>query len=295
MIPRSYLFVPADSEKKLAKGADSGADALLLDLEDAVSAVRKPVAREMARAYLDARPLPRQQEIWIRINDLHSGFALDDLAAVVGGKPDGLMIPKTNSGVDVTLISHYLDILEVRDGVPPGHIKLMVVSTETAEAIFNLGTYKGSSKRLTGLSWGAEDLATSLGASSNKGPDGLLLPIYQLARSLCVAGAQTAGVTAYDTAFINFKDPEGLKATMAAARRDGYRGALAIHPDQVAVINEAFTPSEAEVAWARRVIAAFDAEPGAGVVSLEGKMLDRPHQRQAEAVLALYESIKARG
>lgn len=295
MIPRSYLFVPADSEKKLSKGADSGADALLLDLEDAVAAVRKPVGREMARAYLDARPLPRKQQVWIRINDLHSGFALDDLAAVVGGKPDGLMIPKTHSGADVTLISHYLDVLEVRDGVPPGHIKLMVVATETAEAIFTLGSYKGCSKRLTGLTWGAEDIATAIGATSNKGPDGQLLLIYQLARSLCVAGAAAAGITAYDTAYIDYKNPEGLKATMAAARRDGYRGALAIHPDQVPVINEAFTPSEQEVAWATRVVDAFNAEPGAGVVGLDGKMLDRPHQRQAEAVLALYESIKARG
>jgi citrate lyase subunit beta/citryl-CoA lyase len=290
---RSMLFVPADSEKKLARGADSGADALILDLEDAVAPARKPAAREMARAYLDAHRGQRRHQLWIRINPLDTEHALPDLAAIVGGAPDGLMLPKCNSVAEVRRLADYLSALEVREGVAAGSIKVMIVATETATAMFNLGSYAGA-PRLVGMTWGAEDLATSVGAISNRDEDGRLTTLYQMARSLCVCAAASANVQPLDTAFLDFRNPDALRRTMEASRRDGFRGALAIHPDQVGPINETFTPSAEEVAWATRVTEAFAAE-GAGVISLDGKMLDAPHLRQAEAVLALAKELAARG
>jgi citrate lyase subunit beta / citryl-CoA lyase len=284
---RAWLFVPGDSEKKLAKAESFGADVLILDLEDAVSAERRPAARALVRDYLAARRGgKRPSELWVRVNPLSSGLALADLAAVMPGAPDGIVLPKTDSGADVAELAHYLSALEAREDIPDGSTRVLPVATETARALFQLGTYTKVSQRLAGLTWGAEDLPAALGASTNRGPDGELAFVYQLARALCLAGAVAAGVQPIDTVYPDFRDAAGLEKTCARARMDGFTGKIAIHPDQVAVIQRAFAPSEAEVAHARRVVAAFRASPGAGTVGLDGRMLDKPHLVQAERVLA---------
>jgi citrate lyase subunit beta / citryl-CoA lyase len=223
--------------------------------------------------------------LWVRINPLSTDKALADLAAITGGAPDGIMLPKTTSGVDVVVAGHYLSALEVREGVPEGSIRIFAVATETAPALFGLGTFAGCSPRLAGITWGAEDLSAALGASTNRDEKGELEFTYRLARSLCLAGAVAAGVQPLDTVFVDFRDSEGLRAESRAAARAGFTGKIAIHPDQVPIINEAFTPTAEEVAHARRVIEAFAA--GAGTVALDGKMLDMPHLKQAQRILAL--------
>lgn len=283
---RSLLFVPGDSERKLAKAETSGADALVLDLEDAVQASRLPVAREMVCRYLCARP-ERRQAIWVRINPLDSGLALDDLAAIVRGRPDGILLPKVPGASAIGLLGSYLDALEARDAVPQGSVGIIPVATETADALFSLGGYKHSSPRLQGLTWGAEDLAAAIGASTNRQDDGEYEFTYRLARSLCLLGAHAAGVRAIDTIWGNFKDDAGLRKDAALARKAGFSGKIAIHPDQVAAINEAFTPDEAELAHARRIVQAFEQAQGAGTVQLDGQMLDRPHLKQAMQILAM--------
>lgn len=283
---RSMLFIPADSERKLAKGESSGADALILDLEDAVAPSRTQLAREMAVAYLRSRAERGVQELWVRINPLSTPAALLDLI-VVGGAPDGIMLPKVCSAADVVQLSHYLDALEVREGVKPGCIRIMPVATETPQSLFALGSYEGCSARLSGLTWGAEDIAAALGASTNRQPDGEYDAVYQLARSLCLAGAVAAGVQPIDTIWGDYGDEAGLLRDAVAARKRGFTGKIAIHPNQVATINAAFTPSSAELAWSRRVVDLFENNPGLGTVGLEGKMLDMPHLKQAQRVLAL--------
>jgi len=284
---RSMLFVPGDSERKLAKGEGAGADALILDLEDAVAADRRPFARSLVREYLAARlGDARRPALWVRINPLDSGDALADLAGVMPGAPDGIVVPKTNSGEDVVRLDHYLSALEAREGVAPGRTRILPVATETAGALFHLSSYAGASARLHGLTWGAEDLPAALGASTNRGPDGELAFVYQLARALCLAAAVAADVQPLDTVFPDFRDLAGLERNAARARMDGFTGKIAIHPDQVPVIQTAFTPSAAELAHARAVVAAFDANPDAGTVALDGKMLDRPHLVQARKTLA---------
>ncbi|MFJ3460152.1 HpcH/HpaI aldolase/citrate lyase family protein [Achromobacter spanius] len=285
MALRSLLFVPGDSERKLAKAPASGADALILDLEDAVDAARLPVARGMVREYLAARPTSGP-ELWVRINPLDSGLALDDLAEVVRGRPDAILLPKGQGAPDIVVLDHYLSALEVREGLPPGGIGIMPVATETAGAMFNLGGYAGCSPRLRGLTWGAEDLAAVLGAASNRREDGEYDLTYELARSLCLLGATAAGVPAIDTIWGNFRDAEGLQRDAARARRAGFTGKIAIHPDQVAPINQAFTPDPADVARARRIVQAFEDAPGVGTLQLDGEMLDRPHLKQALRILA---------
>ena len=287
MTPRSWLFVPADSEKKLAKVDGCGADAVILDLEDAVAAPRKATARAMAAAFLAQRPGVRATALWVRINPLGDANALADLAAVVVHAPDGIMLPKAEGPADITRLGHYLDALEAASGLPLGGIKVLPVATETAIAPFRLGDYAAApNPRLTGLTWGAEDLSAELGASGNTGADGGWTLTYRLVRSLTLLGAHAAGVAAIETLYADFRDEAGLRATSQAARAEGFAGRLAIHPAQVAVINAAFSPSEGEIAHARRVLDAFDSDPGAGAVGLDGKMLDRPHRRQAERVLA---------
>lgn len=285
MALRSLLFVPGDSERKLAKAPASGADALILDLEDAVDAARLPAAREMVREYLTARPASGP-ELWVRINPLDSGLALDDLAAVVRGRPDAILLPKGQGAADITVLDHYLAALEAREGVSPGAIGIMPVATETAAAMFNLGGYAGCSARLRGLTWGAEDLAAVLGAASNRREDGEYDFTYQMARSLCLLGATAAGVAAIDTIWGNFRDADGLHKDATRARRAGFVGKIAIHPDQVAIINAAFTPDAADVARARRIVDAFEQAPGVGTLQLDGEMLDRPHLKQAMRILA---------
>ena len=282
---RSFLFVPGDSEKKLAKGAGTGADALVIDLEDSVAASRKSVAREMAAAYL-AAATRRTPQLWVRINPLDEG-GLADLAAIVRAAPDGIMIPKTEGPEDVLRLSHCLDALEARDGVATA-ARILPVATETARSIFRLGLFAEQTlARLYGLTWGAEDLATALGASTNKGPDGAFAYTYRMVRSHCLLAAKAAGVEAVDTLQADFRDEEGLLASSRLARQEGFSGRLAIHPAQVAAINEGFLPGAEEVAFAERVVAAFAAAPEAGTLALDGKMLDVPHLKQAKAILAL--------
>jgi citrate lyase subunit beta/citryl-CoA lyase len=294
MIFRSMLFVPGDSERKLGKGESSPADALILDLEDSVAPDRTAIAREVVRAYLQSRPDRSKQQLWVRINPLSSEKGLPDLAAMVAGKPDGIILPKPDSGVDIVLLDHYLRALETREGIAVGSIRAIPVATETAKAVFALGSYAGSSPRLAGITWGAEDLSAALGASTNKASSGAYAFTYELARSLCLAGAVAADVQPIDTLYVDFRDLAGLEADCKASRQLGFTGRIAIHPDQVAVINAAYSPDAGEIAFARRVVDAFAASPGTGVVGLEGKMLDMPHLKQANRLLAMAEMMASR-
>jgi citrate lyase subunit beta/citryl-CoA lyase len=263
---RSLLFVPGDSERKQAKALSSPADALILDLEDSVAAAQLPAARARVR----------------------------DLAAIFPGGPDGIVLPKASSAAEVTEVAHYLEGLEASEGKPSGATKLLVIATETPQAVLSMGGYRqaldadpGARGRLAGLTWGSEDLSAALGISQKTDEAGSLTFTFQLARSLCVLTAAAVGVQAIDGVFADFRDLAGLQQDIQMARRDGFTGKLAIHPDQVEAINAAFVPSAAEVDWARRVVAAFEAAPGVGVVGLDGRMLDKPHLVQARRVLEL--------
>jgi citrate lyase subunit beta/citryl-CoA lyase len=284
MTVRSFLFVPADSERKLAKGLESGTDALILDLEDSVSATNRPMARKLARAFLDAHGSERIKR-YVRCNPLASGLALDDLAATVGGRPDGILLPKCTPD-DVATLDHYLAAFETAAGAPPGAIRIVAIATETPEAVFALGKYAGSSARLEGITWGAEDLAACLGAN-NRRLDGSYDGPYQVARSLCLLAAGAAGVAAIDTIYTDFRDPAGLEAECKAARRSGFVSKMAIHPAQLDAINTAFSVSAEEREWAERVIAAFAAQPDAGTLALDGKMIDKTHLVLARRLLGL--------
>ena len=292
---RSFLFVPGDSERKLAKAQTSQADALILDLEDAVAPENIDRARAMVREYLQARRPSKAssgQQLWVRINPIQTPKALADLAAIMPGAPDGIMLPKSDSATETITLAHYLSALEAREGLAPESTRILPVATETPRAMFALGSYHGASSRLFGLTWGAEDLSTAIGASTNRLLDGEYEFTYKLARSLCLLAASAAGIAAIDTIWSNFKDPEGLRADSKAARRAGFSGRIAIHPDQVDIINQAFTPDANEVAFAQRVVDAFAASGGAGTLQLDGKMLDRPHLTQAEKLLELAARIK---
>ncbi|QHN36715.1 HpcH/HpaI aldolase/citrate lyase family protein [Gordonia pseudamarae] len=284
---RSFLFVPGDSERKLGKVASSAADAVILDLEDAVSASRKLLARQMVSEFivgeLGDRDGPR---LWVRINPLDSGLALEDLAAVVPAAPAGIMIPKIDGPDDVLRVGHYLEALETSHRLPAGAIKVLPVATETARAPFRLGDFATAGiDRLYGLTWGAEDLSAALGASTNVGPDGEWAMTYRLVRSLMLMGARAADVEAVETLYVDIADDEGLAESSRRARAEGFSGRIAIHPGQVDTINAAFTPTAGEVEYAQRVIEAFSAD--VGTVALDGKMLDLPHLKQAQRVLAL--------
>jgi len=283
---RSLLFVPGDSERKLAKSAGVKSDVLILDLEDSVAPSQKSVARDNVQAFLAASADRSATQLWVRINPVELPESLVDLAAVMGARPDGIIQPKTRSPDDVIRLSHYLDAFEAQHAIAAGTTRILPVATETPDAIFSLGGFARCGSRLAGLTWGAEDLSTAVGATTNKQEDGTWSHPYQLARSLCLFGAHAAGVPAIDTLFADFRDPAGLRASCAAARRDGFSGKIAIHPDQVAVINECFTPSVEEVAHARRIIALFDANPGVGTLAMDGLMLDIPHLRQARRIAA---------
>jgi citrate lyase subunit beta/citryl-CoA lyase len=280
---RSLLFVPADSERKLARGLESGADALILDLEDSVAAAR-PIARKLARQFLEAHG-PDRIGRYVRVNPLASGLALDDLAATVGGCPDGILLPKCVPE-DVRTLDHYLSAFEAAAGLPVGNIRIIAIATETPAAVFALGGYAGVSPRLEAITWGAEDLAACVGGN-NRVADGTYDGPYRLARSLCLLAAANAQVAALDTIYTDFKDPVGLKEECAAARRSGFAGKMAIHPAQLATINEAFSTSAEEREWAERVIAAFAANPNAGTLALDGKMIDRPHLTLARRLLGV--------
>jgi citrate lyase subunit beta/citryl-CoA lyase len=285
---RSLLFIPGDSDKKLGKVADCGADAVILDLEDSVGLASKNAAREKVADFLFGfdRAGAGAPQLWARINPLDSGMAETDLAAVVPSRPDGIMLPKPDGPEDCARLSSLLDHMELAHGVTPGSIGIIPVATETALSPFRLGDYATAGlARLRGLTWGAEDLAAALGATGNRGEDGEWLFTYRLVRSLTLMAAHAAGVPAIETLHADFKDEAGLLASSRQARAEGFSGRLAIHPAQVGPINEGFTPSADEVEHARRVVAAFDAEPGAGVVGLDGKMLDMPHLKAARRTL----------
>jgi citrate lyase subunit beta/citryl-CoA lyase len=290
MTIRSFLFVPGDSERKFAKAQTTQADALILDLEDAVAPENIDRARGMVKELLQSRrsstKASGRQQLWVRINPIQTPTALADLAAIMAGGPDGIMLPKADSATEAITLGNYLSALEAREGLTPESTRILPVATETARAMFALGSYHGASSRLFGLTWGAEDLSTAIGASTNRLLDGEYEFTYKLARSLCLLGASAAGVAAIDTIWSNFKDTEGLQADAKAARRAGFSGKMAIHPDQVDIINSAFTPDENEVMFARRVVDAF-ATAGAGTLQLDGKMLDRPHLAQAQNLLEL--------
>jgi citrate lyase subunit beta/citryl-CoA lyase len=283
--PRAFLFVPADSDRKLAKGAESGADALILDLEDSVGAERKPIAREMAATWLAARR-PDGPEGWVRVNALDSGLTMSDLAAVVRARPDGIVLPKCSAPDQLRVVDAALSALEAREGLADRSIRVMPIVTETPAALFSLGTYAGS-PRLAAMTWGGEDLAAGVGAKANRREDGGWDELYRLARSLTLAGAAAAEVPAIDTIYVDFRNEAGFAAECAEARRMGYAGRMAIHPAQVAVIQATFSPTEEEIAWARAVVEGFAAQPGAGVISISGKMVDRPHLVQAQRILGV--------
>lgn len=273
---RSFLFVPADSERKLAKGPSSGPDGLILDLEDSVATDRKRVARDMALAYLKSadRSGPK---LYVRVNAFDTGLTLGDLATVMQGKPDGIVFPKCVGQADLDLMSNYLDALEAREGVEPGATRILTIATESAAAILALTAAPAKHARLMGHSWGGEDLMADLGALA-KGPSpGVYDDTFKLARTVNLMASVAAGVTAYDTVYPDIKNVDGLRAEAHDARRMGYGGKIAIHPDQVAIIHEVFTPTAAEIEWANRVIATFENNPSAGVLTMDGKMLDKPH------------------
>jgi citrate lyase subunit beta / citryl-CoA lyase len=292
---RSMLFIPGDSEKKLGKVDACGADAVILDLEDSVAPENKALARDLVPAFMKDRPRgARKLQLWVRVNPFDTGLTLDDLTAVVPAAPDGIMQPKTDSPECLRRMSHYLDALEAAHGIEPGSIKILPVATETAVAPFHLGEFATAGlKRLVGLTWGAEDLSAAIGASTNLDSSGEWSFTYKMARSLTLLAAHASGVQALDTLFVDFKDDEGLRASCRAARAEGFTGRIAIHPAQVAGINESFMPSVAEIAHARRVLDAFAANPGAGTVGLDGKMIDIPHQKQAQRVLAQAQAFGA--
>ncbi len=291
-ILRSFLFVPADSEKKLKKATNLGADALILDLEDAVLPVNKALGRKLACAFL--RDAKTNAQIWVRVNPLDSEYIAEDLEAVVPLAPDGIMLPKPDGPVDIETLSRRLERLEHKYELPLGGIKILPVATETARAVMSLGLYPRTHlPRLLGLTWGAEDLATDIGALTNKGPDGNFAFTYQVVRSHTLIAAKAAGIQAVDTLYDNFRDKEGLRARAGCAFAEGFTGMLAIHPAQVPIINKSFTPTEAQVRQAEAVIQAFKDDPGAGAVQVGGKMIDMPHLKQAQNILSLYKSTKS--
>lgn len=280
---RSWLFAPGDSEKKMAKAMEGTADIVLIDLEDAVAPDNKANTRPMVHDFIKANPAQRHR-LWVRINPFDGPHTLADLAAIMPANPGGIMLPKVYGRQDVEKLDHCLSALEVANGIEEGSTPVIVLITETAEAMFHTGDYQGA-PRVVALTWGAEDLADSIGASSNRNSDGSYSFTYELARSLTVLGAAAAGVTAIETISADFKDLDALKARAEKVRRDGFRGMLAIHPAQVDVINAAFTPTDAEIAEAQEIVDLFAANPGVGAIGWKGGMLDRPYLARAERLL----------
>jgi len=287
---RSLLFVPADSARKLDKAMSSGADALIIDLEDSIALDGKARARESAVAFLKhATASAMRPYLMVRVNGLQTGLTDADLDAIAPAKPDAIMLPKAEGGAALAHADAKLAVREAQNDLPDGRIKILPIATETAAALFMVGTFAGASARLIGMTWGAEDLSAELGARANRDEQGRFLDPYRLARSLCLAGAAVAAVPAIDTVFIDFRNDAGFRRECEEACRDGFVGKMAIHPAQVPIINEVFTPSADAIAHARSVIAAFAAAPGAGVagvVGIGGVMYDRPHLVRAKQLLA---------
>ena len=283
MILRSLLFVPGDSERKLAKSLSSPADALILDLEDSVAAENRPKARTLVLDYLKEKKGP--QALWVRVNPVGTDDCRADLDAIVAGAPAGIVVPKPDSPATLLALDKMLTPLEKKHALKERSIKLLPVATETPTAVTTLMEYRNAPPRLAALTWGAEDLSAAVGAATNRAEDGEFLLTYKIVRSLCLLAAKAAGVEAIETLHADFRDTKGLERFARAAQREGFSGMMAIHPDQVGIINAAFTPSDSDVAYARRVVEAFAS--GAGVAQLDGKMLDKPHLNQARHVLEL--------
>ena len=270
---RSLLFVPGDRPERMAKAAALDVDALILDLEDSVAPEAKARARGDVAGFLAG---PRGVPLFVRINPLDLGLADDDLAAVLPARPDGIVLPKAEGAASLAALDAKLD----------GDIRILPIATETPAAIFALGTYGGVTARLAGLTWGAEDLPAAIGAATSRESDGGYTAPYQLARSLTLFGAHAAGVPAIETVYPDFRDLDGLAAYAARGMRDGFTGMMAIHPSQIPVINAAFTPSAEQIAQARRIVDLFASNPGAGALQLDGRMVDAPHLKAAQALIA---------
>jgi citrate lyase subunit beta/citryl-CoA lyase len=284
---RSLLFIPGDDEKKLGKGVGSGADALILDLEDSVGAARKGAARQVTAQYIAAtRVAETRPRLYVRINALDTPLWEDDLAGVMGSGPDGILLPKARSGEDVHNLSIALHHAEERAGASTGATRIIAIATEVAVSLLRMNTYLDASARLEGLTWGAEDLAAAVGAQANREPDGSWTSPYSLARNLCLFTAVAANAQPIDTVFVNFRDEQGFRREASTAARDGFTGKMAIHPNQVAAINEIFTPKPEEVARAHEIVQAFADHPDAGVLAISGHMVDRAHVKGAERILA---------
>ena len=281
---RSYLFVPGDSERKLAKAADCGADALIIDLEDSVDSSKRAKARQQAADFLKQSIAA---ELWVRINPQCSEESSTDLQAIMPSAPHGIILPKPESAADVQRLSGDLEALERENGIEPGSTLILPIVTERPAALFTLHEYAQYTERLAGLTWGAEDLSAALGATTNRGADGRWLAPYQLARSLCLFAAAAAQVPAIDTVYTDFRDEAGLARFAGDARRDGFSGMLAIHPAQVPVINAAFEPSKDEISRAKKIVQMFADNSDSGVLQLDGEMIDRPHYIQAKHILDL--------
>jgi citrate lyase subunit beta/citryl-CoA lyase len=281
---RSWLFVPGDSDRKADKAATCGADILIFDLEDSVAASQKELARKMVADRITDSG--RDWSLWVRVNPLDGGLTVDDLDAVVRPGLAGILLPKPEGGPDVSRLADAIASREAAAGIAPGTIRIAPVATETATALFTLGSYASAHPRLAALTWGAEDLAADIGAATNRGDDGDFTTPYKLVRNLALFAAAAARVPAIDTLHADFRDVEGLERECRTSRRDGFIGRLAIHPAQVEVINRCYTPSEAEILWARRIVDAFAANPDAGALGLDGKMIDLPHLVAARKTLA---------
>jgi citrate lyase subunit beta/citryl-CoA lyase len=287
LIVRSLLFVPGDSARKLDKAMQSGADALIVDLEDSVAPSNKAAARQVTAEFMAATAHePNRPRLIVRVNALTTGMTDADLDGVMAGAPDAILLPKTVGGADVAHLGAKLAVREAEHGLADGGTGIIALATETAAGVFALGSLAGSSRRLSGVTWGGEDLSAVVGAEANRGADGLYTDPYRIARALALFAAAAAEVDAIDSVYTNFRDLDGLAAECREARRDGFVAKMAIHPAQVAVINEAFTPSPDAVARARRIVDAFEANPDAGVVGIDGEMVDMPHLKRAQRLLA---------
>lgn len=280
---RSLLFVPGDSPRKFAKAIGTNADALVLDLEDSVAASEKAAARESVSKMLESDRAGKL--LIVRVNAFDTGLTLDDLAAVMSHGPDGVMLPKCRGGADIDLLSHYLDAFEAANGLARGRTGIVAVATETGESVLGLPTYRPH-PRLLGLLWGAEDLAASINATTNRDGEVYSGP-FLLARNLCLMAASAAQTAAIDTVCTNIGDLDYVAAEARAARRDGFSAKAVIHPNHVDPVNAAFQPTDEEVEWARKVIKAFEDNPDQGVVNIDGKMIDKPHERAARKILAM--------
>ncbi|WP_019171181.1 HpcH/HpaI aldolase/citrate lyase family protein [Pseudaminobacter salicylatoxidans] len=283
---RSLLFVPGDSEKKLEKGFSSEADVVIVDLEDSVSADNKASARQIAAEFIRTQAGRQGPAIYVRVNDLSTGLTDDDLAALVPARPTGIMLPKSNSGADVQQLSVKLRVHEAENGLPDGGIAILPIITETAAGVLAAASYAGACNRLAGLTWGAEDLSAAIGARTTRDERGVYTDVFRLARTMTLLAASAAETAAIDTVYPNFRDMDGFRRECEEAERDGFTGKMAIHPAQVAVINDAFTPSPEAAAQAGAVVEAFKAAGNPGVVAIDGQMYDRPHLRRAERLLA---------